>query len=452
MTIRRLVRNALRMRPDRIVVGEVRGAEALDMLSAMITGHDGSLSTVHADSAAEALRRVETLALMAGLGLPHAAVREQVAERSTSSSTRRGCATARGGSSPSPRSCGSQAGSASRALRARRRGARLARSARRLPSPHGSPTRQRGMSPVALVAGLAGACALLAAWEVVSAADEPRAVRALRAWLAPAWVVRSGARTDEPGERRRLVLLGAMSLLAPGWLLAGPGSRSRSAPPLRRRPAPSCARAAAPARRRWRPARRRSPARSPTRSPAGTRCAARSAGRARRRRQRPRRGASCAPPRPRWSSASGPRTSCSRSRADAGRAIRRIDTLVAAVLLQRDAGGDLAGLLRELAVSLEERARVDADARAATAQARFTALLVGALPVAGRPRRARQPGFRRGLASSPLTAWLVGWRSCSRRRVARDPPNRRPGRGAVSAAAARGRRVALRASRAAGVL
>jgi pilus assembly protein CpaF len=79
VTIRALVRNALRMRPDRIVVGEVRGAEALDMLSAMGTGHDGSLCTVHAGSPEEALRRVETLALMAGVGLPHAAVREQVA-------------------------------------------------------------------------------------------------------------------------------------------------------------------------------------------------------------------------------------------------------------------------------------------------------------------------------------------------------------------------------------
>ncbi|HEX2105336.1 MAG TPA: CpaF family protein [Solirubrobacteraceae bacterium] len=80
VTIRRLVRNALRMRPDRIVVGEVRGAEALDMLSAMSTGHDGSLCTVHAGSPAEALRRLETLALMAGVGLPHAAIREQVAD------------------------------------------------------------------------------------------------------------------------------------------------------------------------------------------------------------------------------------------------------------------------------------------------------------------------------------------------------------------------------------
>jgi pilus assembly protein CpaF len=78
VTIRQLVRNALRMRPDRIVVGEVRGAEALDMLQALNTGHDGSLTTVHANSPPDALRRVETLALMAGVGLPHHAVREQV--------------------------------------------------------------------------------------------------------------------------------------------------------------------------------------------------------------------------------------------------------------------------------------------------------------------------------------------------------------------------------------
>ncbi len=77
--IRELVRNALRMRPDRLVVGEVRGGEALDMLQAMTTGHDGSLTTVHAKSPDDALRRIELLALMAGLELPHAAVREQVA-------------------------------------------------------------------------------------------------------------------------------------------------------------------------------------------------------------------------------------------------------------------------------------------------------------------------------------------------------------------------------------
>ena len=78
ITIRDLVRNSLRMRPDRIVVGEVRGAEALDMLQAMNTGHDGSLSTVHANSPRDALARLETLVLMAGLDLPLRAIREQV--------------------------------------------------------------------------------------------------------------------------------------------------------------------------------------------------------------------------------------------------------------------------------------------------------------------------------------------------------------------------------------
>ena len=79
VTIRDLLRNALRMRPDRIVIGEVRGAEALDLLTALNTGHDGVLSTVHANAPEDALRRLETLALMAGVGLPHEAIREQLA-------------------------------------------------------------------------------------------------------------------------------------------------------------------------------------------------------------------------------------------------------------------------------------------------------------------------------------------------------------------------------------
>ncbi|HYU61854.1 MAG TPA: CpaF family protein [Solirubrobacterales bacterium] len=79
VTIRDLLRNALRMRPDRIVIGEVRGPEALDLLTALNTGHDGALSTVHANSPVDALRRLETLALMAAVGLPHEAIREQVA-------------------------------------------------------------------------------------------------------------------------------------------------------------------------------------------------------------------------------------------------------------------------------------------------------------------------------------------------------------------------------------
>ena len=77
-TVRELLRNALRMRPDRLVVGEIRGAEALDLLIAMNTGHDGALATLHANGAAEALSRVETLALLAGSGLPLTALRSQV--------------------------------------------------------------------------------------------------------------------------------------------------------------------------------------------------------------------------------------------------------------------------------------------------------------------------------------------------------------------------------------
>jgi pilus assembly protein CpaF len=77
-TIRQLVRNALRMRPDRIIVGEVRGAEAIDMLWAMNTGHEGSLSTCHANSPLDALRRLEVMVLSAGLDLPMPAVRDQV--------------------------------------------------------------------------------------------------------------------------------------------------------------------------------------------------------------------------------------------------------------------------------------------------------------------------------------------------------------------------------------
>ncbi len=79
ISIRDLVINSLRMRPDRIVVGECRGGEALDMLQAMNTGHDGSMTTLHANNTREALSRLETMVLMAGMELPHRAIREQIA-------------------------------------------------------------------------------------------------------------------------------------------------------------------------------------------------------------------------------------------------------------------------------------------------------------------------------------------------------------------------------------
>jgi pilus assembly protein CpaF len=78
VTIRELMKNSLRMRPDRIVVGEVRGGEALDMLQAMNTGHDGSLTTVHANTPRDAISRIETLVLMAGMDLPLKVVRQQI--------------------------------------------------------------------------------------------------------------------------------------------------------------------------------------------------------------------------------------------------------------------------------------------------------------------------------------------------------------------------------------
>jgi pilus assembly protein CpaF len=83
VTIRDLVINALRMRPDRIIVGECRGGEALDMLQAMNTGHDGSMTTMHSNSPRDTLARLETMVLMAGMDLPVRAIREQIASAST---------------------------------------------------------------------------------------------------------------------------------------------------------------------------------------------------------------------------------------------------------------------------------------------------------------------------------------------------------------------------------
>ena len=109
VTIRDLVRNALRMRPDRIIVGEVRGAEALDMLQAMNTGHDGSLSTVHANSPRDALSRLETMMLMAGMDLPLRAIRDQIASALDLIVHLSRCATAPGASPRSPRSSAARA-------------------------------------------------------------------------------------------------------------------------------------------------------------------------------------------------------------------------------------------------------------------------------------------------------------------------------------------------------
>jgi pilus assembly protein CpaF len=83
VTIRDLLKNALRMRPDRIVIGEVRGAEAVDMMQAMNTGHEGSLTTIHANSPRDAIGRLENMVGMAGINLPHKAARQQIASAIT---------------------------------------------------------------------------------------------------------------------------------------------------------------------------------------------------------------------------------------------------------------------------------------------------------------------------------------------------------------------------------
>ncbi len=106
VTIRDLVRNTLRMRPDRIIVGECRGPEAVDMLQAMNTGHDGSLTTVHANNPRDALARTETLVLTAGVELRCGPSASRSRARSTSSSRSRAWSTAPAASPTSPRCCG----------------------------------------------------------------------------------------------------------------------------------------------------------------------------------------------------------------------------------------------------------------------------------------------------------------------------------------------------------
>ena len=216
VTIRALVRNALRMRPDRIVVGEVRGAEALDMLSAMGTGHDGSLCTVHAGSPEEALRRVETLALMADVGLPHAR------------DPRAGRGRARHGRAPVADVRRLAAGRVRRRGRPRRRRGRDARALHHAPRAAGVACRAerrarraaggRGLSvsAAALMAAAAAACGVAAAYEVVLVVEGA----APRRLLAP--LLAAGRSGPSAAERRRLAVVAAAALMAAGWIVAGP--------------------------------------------------------------------------------------------------------------------------------------------------------------------------------------------------------------------------------------
>ena len=412
VTIRQLVRNALRMRPDRIVVGEVRGAEALDMLQALNTGHDGSLTTVHANSPEDALRRVETLALMAGVGLPHAAVREQAASALDLIVHQAGCPTARARWSRSPRWSAWPAGQgcASCTAAAASRG-RRATATWRSGWPD-SARRGRGggacarlalaaLSAVAavglrdLLGGSAGR-ALLARGTGARGASPPRrhrchaGPRGSRSGCGRA--AAAAARGRRARVRRRLALVGPLGGLALGS--AGPGS-SRV----------SCAPGASASAGRSTPACRRSPLAVADALAGGhslrgalgeaTRSLGGAAGHELRR--------------VRSELAIGAATDDALEAMRARVRSQRLDTVVAACALQRRAGGDLARLLRESARAMEEQSRLEGELRAATAQARFTGVLVAGLPLGGAAlAELASPGWITGLWSSFLTAWLVG--------------------------------------------
>jgi tight adherence protein B len=248
----------------------------------------------------------------------------------------------------------------------------------------------------AVLSFVAGVCAVLGAWDGLAALDGRAPLRALERWLAP---LRAG-REPTPAERRRLALVGAGTLAASGWLLAGPvlavvlGTLG-----------PAAAKLATTTLERRRCAERAANAPGVARVLADAIAAGHSV-----------RGAilAAAPADAELARAAralelGERTDevldDLRRRAQAP----AWDTLTAAILLQADAGGDLAGLLRGLAARLEQQRRDAADARSATAQARFTAWLVAALPLgAAILAELASPGFLAGLASEPLTAALAG--------------------------------------------
>ncbi len=392
VTIRDLLRNALRMRPDRIVIGEVRGAEALDLLTALNTGHDGALSTVHANSPADALARLETLALMAGVGLPHAVDR--------------------------------RAGPA----RHRPRRPPAARGRRRSP---GDRDRRGGMTTAAPDRGARGRPRRR--WRCGRRAGQPRGGAPGSAWP---WsrCARPGAkgtcRRASSGAGWRSSARVAAGLA--GWLLAG------------RLAGACCSRSPARPRSGWAIASRRRRYRRAARAGAA-------GGRHRDRRLAQRRplaagvagGGDRLPGRAggrRAGAARGPSSSSVRrpARCSTGGGGRmrspRVDAFAAALLSQRLAGGDLAGLLRRFAAGAAERERVAEDARSATAQARFTGLLVVAMPTRwGGLRRADRAGLPRhapGLAAGRGPARARGRAAAGRLRRDSAP---RPG-GRVSAA------------------
>jgi tight adherence protein B len=263
------------------------------------------------------------------------------------------------------------------------------------------------VSRATLLAGFAGGLGVLATWEALAAVEAAAVSRvAARLWRPLRRAAREGREPTAP-ERRRLALVGAAALLGAGWIVAGPlaGAALALAGPwavmalLRAR------------RRRWLAevhgdaplvARALADALAGGHSIRGAVAAAAQEGGVGGAAGAELRGAAGA-------LALGEPTDAVLERLRARARGGPYDTLVAAMLLQHRAGGELAGLLRGVAAALEDAARLEGDARAATAQARFTGLLVTALPVAAAAlAEMASPGYLTGLLRSPLTAWLAG--------------------------------------------
>ena len=261
------------------------------------------------------------------------------------------------------------------------------------------------MTRAALLAGAAGACAVLGGWEALVVLERAKVAAAVARVLAPLRRARKEGREPTAPERRRLAILAAGTLLAGGWILfgplggvllavVGPPALLGAARARRRRYLAELARGAPLA------------ARALSDALAGGHAIRGAIGQAARG----------------LPGAAGTELRAASARLELGAAtevalerLRRRaaspawDTIVAAILLTREAGGDLARLLRGCARSLEDATRLEAEARSATAQARFTGLLVMALPAgaAGLAELA-SPGYITSLARAPLTAWLVG--------------------------------------------
>ena len=261
------------------------------------------------------------------------------------------------------------------------------------------------MTHAAWLAAGAACAGVVGVWEALAAVERTRVAAAAARVLEPlARAAREGREPTRP-ELRRLWAVAAAALLAAGWLLGGPGSavvaalsgpaavvavvraRRRRWRDDLRRAAPACARTMADALGAGRSIRRA----IADAAAAGDGAAAHELGTAARALEL------------------GEPTDAVLVRLRTRAGCHAWDTLTAAVLLQRDAGGDLAGLLRELAGAGEAAERAERDARAATAQARFTAWLVLGLPLsAAVVAELAAPGFATGLAANPLSAWLAG--------------------------------------------